>query len=51
MGSNDPHIEMHRWYCIVYFGEIVLAVIANTSDGLVRFDSLEEYEAAEARGW
>lgn len=44
MGSNDPRIEIHRWYAIVYFGDEVLGVLASTPDGIAKFDTLEEYE-------
>lgn len=46
MSSNDPRIEMHRWYAIIYFGDEVLGVIAYSedADGLVLYDSIEEWE-------
>jgi hypothetical protein len=47
MSSMDPRIDMHRWYAIVYFGDEVLAVLASTPDGLVQYDSMEAYEAAQ----
>jgi hypothetical protein len=46
MGSNDPRIEMYRWYAIVYFGDIELGVIAVSQDTgeLRHYSSMEEYE-------
>lgn len=46
MSSNDPRIDMHRWYAIIYFGDEVLGVIAQGMDGLERYESVEEYRAA-----
>jgi hypothetical protein len=45
MNNTGPRIEIHRWYAIVYFDDEVEGVLANTSDGLMHFDSLEAYQA------
>lgn len=38
------NIDMHRWYAIVNYEDGSHSVIANTDDGLVEFDSYEEWE-------
>lgn len=48
MGSNDPRVDLHRFYAIIYFGDEVLAVVAVSGDGdgsLQVYESLEAYHA------
>lgn len=40
-------VDMHRWFAVVYDGDEVVCVIGSSDgDGLIQFESVEEYLAA-----